>query len=255
VVPIFHNATQAELLNTFNSINGIIFTGGGQYLKTNTTYYDAAEYLFNLTLQANLERNVYMPLWGTCMGFQLLHILISGTGDEQYILERYDSWDISYNLNFSRDASQARMFQQAPPQVMETFAKQPVTMNYHRWGISPKTFYNNQKIYNFFNVLSVNEDNQQKTFISTVEAKNPQLPIYGTQWHPEVPSFEFYKNKASHTAASIMSNNYMATFLVNEARKNNQKYATEAAEQAALIYNYNPVATEQVNGNEQTYYF
>ena len=67
-------------------------------------------------------------------------------------------------------------------------------------------------------MLSVNEDNQGKTSISTVEAKNPQLPIYATQWHPEVPPFEFYKNKASHTAESIQANNYMATFFVNEAK-------------------------------------
>ncbi len=35
------------------------------------SYYMAAELLFNLTVRAN-QHGDYMPLWGTCLGFELL---------------------------------------------------------------------------------------------------------------------------------------------------------------------------------------
>ena len=48
------------------------FMGGNtDLIDHRTKYYETAEFLFNLTLAANLHGD-YMPLWGTCLGFELL---------------------------------------------------------------------------------------------------------------------------------------------------------------------------------------
>lgn len=41
----------------------------------------------------------------------------------------------------------------------------------------------NARLSAMFDVLSVNDDKQGRTFVSTIEGK--KLPFYGVQWHPE----------------------------------------------------------------------
>ena len=48
------------------------FMGGAtDIITSDTPYYRAAEYLYKLTLQAN-QQGDYIPMWGTCLGFELL---------------------------------------------------------------------------------------------------------------------------------------------------------------------------------------
>ena len=49
---------------------------------------------------------------------------------------------------------------------------------------------------------------------------------------------------------------YFAQFFVNEARKSNHKYPSYEAEYKALIYNYNPIYSEDIVSDfEQIYVF
>ena len=50
-----------------------------------TRYYETAEFLFNLTVAANL-RGDHMPLWGTCLGFELLGKKVSISCPEKFLL-------------------------------------------------------------------------------------------------------------------------------------------------------------------------
>ena len=100
---------------------------------------------------------------------------------------------------------------------------------------------NTPKLANFYNILSTNKDRQGVEFVSSIEAKN--YPIYGTQWHPEKPSYEWkeFDNGAprediNHTAASVQVQQYMANFLVGLARKNYHQFATFDQQQVSLNY-------------------
>jgi len=69
----------------------------------------------------------------------------------------------------------------------------------HRFGIEIKTFYRkkiilvvwdkkfygleNNKLREFFDILTINSDKSGKTFVSAIEAKD--FPFYGVQFHPE----------------------------------------------------------------------
>ncbi|XP_011409161.2 PREDICTED: gamma-glutamyl hydrolase A-like [Amphimedon queenslandica] len=96
VVPIINNITQDELKDLFGSINGVLFPGGGSSL-VESAYLEVAKTIFELAKQANDEGD-YFPLWGTCLGFQLLCVLQSGTN---HILSSFDSEDYSIPLNFT----------------------------------------------------------------------------------------------------------------------------------------------------------
>jgi len=48
---------------------------------------------------------------------------------------------------------------------------------------------------------------------------------------------------------------YLATFFVNESRKNHNKFTSEQEEFDTLIYKYNPTFSLAIDGDVQTYFF
>ncbi|NXE92120.1 GGH hydrolase, partial [Menura novaehollandiae] len=116
-----------------------------------------------------------------------------------------------------------------------------------------QNFTNNEKLRDFYNVLSTNTDDEVE-FISTMEAY--RYPIYGIQWHPEKNPFE-WKNSSGipHSPSAVRAAYYMADFFVNEARKSLHHFSSEDEETKELIYNYNPVYTGTFSAFQQTYFF
>jgi gamma-glutamyl hydrolase len=66
-------------------LNGILFPGGGLSLQPQTTFYKTAKFFFDQSITA-YKKGDYFPIWGTCMGFQLLTIL---GADDHNVLEEY----------------------------------------------------------------------------------------------------------------------------------------------------------------------
>jgi gamma-glutamyl hydrolase len=181
VVPVNYYASNAELDKIFNSVNGFFFPGGS------SSFPKSAQYIFDKVVAAN-DAGDYMPLWGTCMGFQWLLIAAS---KNQNILDppsgQMDSYNYSIPLDFTSAAKTSRMFQNAGD-VYDILAKENVTMNNHHYGIYPEHFYATPSLVNMFDVLSTNKDRKGVEFVSTIEAF--KYPIMGSQWHPEKNNFE-----------------------------------------------------------------
>ena len=182
VVPVNYYASKDELDLLFESLNGFFFVGGG------AVYPESAQYIFDKTVAAN-DAGDYMPLWGTCMGFQWLLIAASRDVD---ILDpktgQFDAYNYSIPLNFEPNAQKSKLFKDAPTGVYEILATENVTMNNHHYGIYTNHFLQTESLTSFFNMLSTNEDREGVEFVSTIEAF--QYPIFGTQWHPEKNTFE-----------------------------------------------------------------
>lgn len=173
VVPINYYSSDSEISDLFLHLNGFLFPGGG------SAFPKAAQKVFDLTKSANLKGD-FMPLWGTCMGFQWL--LIAASGD-QNILDpkngQFDAYNYSIPLNFTPAASSSRLFSQAPEEIIRILGTENVTMNNHHYGIYTEHFLQTPTLSSFFNLLSVNTDRQGVEFVSTIEAF--EFPIYGVQ--------------------------------------------------------------------------
>jgi gamma-glutamyl hydrolase len=182
VVPINYYATNEQLEYLFRSLNGFFFVGGG------SSFPESAQFIFDQTIQAN-DANDFMPLWGTCLGFEWLLIAASGDVD---ILDpptgQMDAYNISLPLEFTSLAKTSKLFSDASNEIFEILSQENVTMNNHHYGIYPDHFYSTETLSSFYDVLSLNQDRQGIEFVSTMEAK--KYPIYATQWHPEKNTFE-----------------------------------------------------------------
>lgn len=70
--------------------------------------------------------------------------------------------------------------------------KKNVAYNYHSWCLTNETF-KELGLDRLFNVIAKSRDKEDREYISIVESK--QYPIFGVQFHPEKPQFEFLLKK------------------------------------------------------------
>ncbi|XP_067409797.1 gamma-glutamyl hydrolase isoform X2 [Emydura macquarii macquarii] len=211
VVPIRLNRSEEEYDKIFQSINGVLFPGGGVDLKT-SEYSKIARMFYNKALEAN-DKGDYFPVWGTCLGYEELTYLTSG----EILLAWTNTEDFALPLNFTTAAKDSKMFKNFPEDLLQKLATEPLTANFHYWSLSMQNFTQNEKLRNFYKVLTTNT-HADVEFISTMEAY--KYPIYGVQWHPEKNPFE-WKNSSGipHSPSAMKVAYYVADFLVNEARK------------------------------------
>jgi len=251
VAPIRYSLTETEIEVMFDSINGFLLPGGGVDFGTQHQYWINLNTIYSLAVKAN-QNGDYFPIWGTCMGFQELCLLQS---QNMSLLSQYDSENYTVPLNFTSLASESKLFADASGDIMKILATEPVTMNNHMYGVSPSSYKSQSALNTFFDVLSFNDDRNGNVFLSTIESKD--YPIYGTQWHPEKPLYEWNIHEViNHSTDSILANAYTADFFVSEARKSAHQFTTVEAETRALIYNYEPIYTyNYINDFEQGYFF
>jgi len=250
-VPVRYSLNQSEIETLFNSINGFFLPGGGVDFGTQHQYWTTLTSIYTMAIKANAQGD-YFPVWGTCLGFQELSIQQS---QNMSLLSHFDSENYTIPLTYTSLAPYSRLFGSAPSDIVSTLGTKPVTMNNHNSGVSYASWNAEASLTDFFNVLSTNVDREGREFISTFEGN--KFPIYGSQWHPEKPLYEWNIHEViNHETDSVAANGYTATFFVTEARKSTHAFASPADETAALIYNYQPIYTyNYVNDFEQSYFF
>ncbi|XP_075272191.1 gamma-glutamyl hydrolase isoform X2 [Opisthocomus hoazin] len=225
----------------------VLFPGGGVDLTT-SEYSRVAKIFYHKALEAN-DKGDYFPVWGTCLGHEELTYLTSG----EVLLVNTKTDGFALPLNFTSAAKNSRLFKNFPDDLLHAFATEPLTSNFHMWSLSMENFTKNEKLRNFYNVLTTNTDDQVE-FISTMEAY--KYPIYGVQWHPEKNPFE-WKNSPGipHSPSAVRAAYYIADFFINEARKSLHHFPSEDEETKELIYNYTPVYTGTFSSFQQIYFF
>lgn len=261
VVPVPYTLDETSLRALAAQLNGFLFTGGGTEFwnpdNTLTQFARSAQIIMDVVMQAN-DAGEYVPLWGTCQGFELIAFLGSGPVFPTVLASGFDSENLTLPLTPTSAAAGSRFFTAAHAAgVDQILFTEPVTMNNHQMGVTPTTFANNKNLTRLFgSALTTNVDREGRPFVSTYEGIT--YPIYATQWHPEKVQFEWDPLEGiNHSFDSVAANSFTARFFVEEARKNTRAFATPSAEAAALIYNYNPVytGTNPVSSFTQCYFF
>ncbi|KAG7155350.1 Gamma-glutamyl hydrolase-like [Homarus americanus] len=283
VVPILINQNETYYREIMESINGLVFPGGAVPITQESGYGRAGRMLYDILLEAAHLGKPTVPLFATCLGFEMLMYLSDNNtnpltscraknrADPLYLQEVLNNSaprhvfikHVTVSVVCVRSGSKhlavlgwnsSQLLGEAPEDVLDTLANTNATSNFHKWCVTPETFQNSSLEKNFL-LLSTSEDDDGLEYVSTVEHRH--LPIYGFQWHPEKNIFEWGFDSIPHTLDAIRSSQYIANFFVEKARLNNQTFPTEEEEIAALIYNHSPIytATLYPSSFQQCYFF
>eukprot|EP00163_Fabomonas_tropica_P014128 TRINITY_DN257_c0_g2_i1.p1 TRINITY_DN257_c0_g2~~TRINITY_DN257_c0_g2_i1.p1 ORF type:complete len:372 (+),score=77.82 TRINITY_DN257_c0_g2_i1:159-1274(+) len=251
VVPILYDTPLEDLQAQLQNLNGVLFPGGGADLQ-GTTLYKAGQAIFDFAKQSYDNKSNPFPIFGHCMGFELLNMIIS---QDYGILSHCDAED--YTLPLDNMDLSSNIFGKAPSTVQGFLADATlnITMNNHQQCVTTDTYGQNSKLQAFYKVVSTNTDRQGLEFVSTFEANN--YPIWGYQWHPEKNQFEWNVAEViQHTPEAIEAMSYLQRFFIDQARASQNSFPDPKSESEALIYNYNPLYTESFDASfEQCYVF
>jgi gamma-glutamyl hydrolase len=257
VVPLRYDAPAAATRNLLRQINGALFTGGAASFfeadgVTLSAYGATASLVFNESVAAHAAGESW-PLWGTCLGHELISVLGAGA-DNSVLTGGFDAENLTLSVGWTAAAATSRLWG-GVPDVRARFAGGAIAMNAHSFGVSPADFAANAPLSARFVVTATQTDRAGRAFTASMEGRDG-LPIFSTQWHPEkslfewpVPSYEYI----AHNFSAVMANHYPSALFASLATSV-RRFDTPDAEAAALIYNYSPLYGLS-NMFEQLYFF
>mmetsp|Transcript_104082 Transcript_104082/g.293503 ORF Transcript_104082/g.293503 Transcript_104082/m.293503 type:complete len:335 (+) Transcript_104082:201-1205(+) len=241
VAPIYYDSSDAELQTMFSQINGLIFPGGGTQIKrtpTGNRFREAAQLLFDHAV-ASSEQGDPFPIYGICLGMQLL-TLLTAQDDSVLCSGCFNTEGTPLPLELASDAMSSTIFSTMPASLLHAVATQNITANFHHDGVEPVTFERSNNLRDFYRVLSTSRYGGGLPFVSTMEAR--RFPIMATQWHPEKNIFEWRSGEGiPHRPEAVRLTQHMANHFVDIARTSSHRFHSQAAEARALIYNFEPV--------------
>eukprot|EP00727_Mastigamoeba_balamuthi_P000873 m51a1_g10783 putative gamma-glutamyl hydrolase (325) ;mRNA; r:55091-56607 len=250
VVPLLYDAPAAAQQQLLARVNGVLLTGGSLELKRPGDAYVAAAARVLAAAREAARAGGALPVWGTCMGFQLLCVLAAG--DPGVLAEgAFDAYDAAMPLGLTEEAAGSALLGDAPPALVWQLRTLNITANLHHDGVTPEAFFGNERLRSFFKVLSTNRDRKGVEFISTVEGR--ELPVFGVQWHPERPPFVWSDVEASpHCEAAIDAAHWVGRAFARAARQNTNRFPSREEEDAAVVWSQLAPTAE---GSTQTFYF
>lgn len=200
-VPIRFYSSDDELKRLFKSINGLVFPGGLTWLWLDAPYVIAARKLFNMAVQANKRGDIF-PIHGTCLGFQLLHILASNVSRNVLLVDT-DSVSHASTLDWAPGADRSRLFGGLSPDIFEKIPdpNYNLTLENHMYGMPPFMYKRFPDLAEWYTITSTTKDRNGTVYVSSMEGK--KYPFTGTQWHPEKPPYEFGIRKSSSVSLSL----------------------------------------------------
>lgn len=241
VVPLRIDHPWSELQYLVENLDGVLFTGGDQpFLNENgtmTAYAHTACSIYNLVTSLN-DAGKHYPMWGTCLGFQLLHICVSPLPDTvQYMPDMPGHSALS---TFTPAGLASRIFAtELGPGLRFLMERTNVTFVSHNSGVPPRQYVLDLDLYAAYRILTTMKTIDGVEYVGLIEGK--RYPIFGSQFHPEKNIYEWWPEEdIPHSLGSVVTATYFSTFFIEEARQNANQFPSEAELQPYLIYNWAP---------------
>ena len=223
-IPIHYDATEEQIDYIMDRINGVFFTGGGNDLFDNNghllPYSITGLYIMNHVLLQN-SKGKFMPLWGTCLGFELISVLISNSTKILSYCPDRQCIDYATTIQFAQ--LNTKLFSLFSEEEIRDLENIDLNYNWHSFMVTPETWESSQLLTGFFDIVAYSySKNGTYKYVSAFQGKF--YPFYGLQWHPEYNNFDFNpgKNIVRTELSGRVSQIFANIFLDRSRQSNNQ---------------------------------
>jgi len=185
-----------------------------------------ALFILNYVIHLN-DKGIHYPLYGICQGHEIITMGVAGNHDVIDYFRHPGQLDV---VDILAAGKESRMFSGMDDEVAGFMREERSVFYNHRFGFNMSLLEDNEELNNFFVITARGADDEGKEFIAAMEAK--EYPIFTVQYHPERVLSE-WKNKTvfNHPEEAVEAILHQANFFVNEARKNQQTFASEKIKQ------------------------
>lgn len=245
VVPIHYNSTDEELITLVSKLNGVLYAGGSTVLNNEdgslTEYSRKGKVILDKVKEMN-DNGSHVPVWAVCLGFQEITV-IEAPYPDVLIHNKFDSDNVANNITFPHGVSNSKLYGSLPTELIIAIQAENITYNSHHDGVYPKTYEAHESLRQY-HMLGVSYDNKGVEYVAVVEHK--KYPIFGMQYHPEKNAFIWKTDLfVPHSQTAIKLEQALANFFVTEAKKNANKFDSEAELRKLLIENNKVIFTEE----------
>ena len=220
-VPILHTDPNSTIDRKLSGLNGVLLPGGDSDISRGTSLRAAGERVVRESMVA-AENGTVFPVWGTCMGFQLAALAVSGDDD---IFAKFNGPDMTSALELTKAAAASRMLRSIPADVLVhmTTSRRAIYEN-HEYGFDPKDWASDAKLAKAFGEpIATDVDADGAPFVALVEGA-PGVHVYGSQFHPEKPLGEWNPTlHIPHDGGAVRVAQALANFFVTQARQSDRR--------------------------------
>ena len=248
VIHIWYNHEQ--IISLLNQINGVLFSAGPRRpLKLDEPWEQNAKFVFDYA------KNNGIPIWGTCLGMQMITIFMSD--DNKNFMEKYDNIGLK-NVELTKEAKDSKMFSLFKENDFLNLKESKTSYHIHKHGISPEAFFSIKNLIDNYDILGYGYDTNGKKFVNIIESKKGKKhKIFGTQFHPEKNPFErgnWYKEKNPMDA--LRRSQLLVMKFIEEARNNGNKFISDEERNKYIFINtYEKLNIGTYNKSINYYYF
>jgi len=190
VIPIRYTWSDEELGRAFRGISGLLFAGGDADIRPGSKYYLAAAKLYKWAMQSN-ARGEDFPIFGTCLGWELLSVLAAG-GNYSVLADDFEDAGRAAPIKFTVAPADTRMFKALDFSVARALQASPIAYFSHHMGVTPRAFEGDDALKAAFRVVAVAQDANGKEFVAAAEGR--AAPVFAVQFHPEKAAYEWYSH-------------------------------------------------------------
>ncbi|XP_030385659.1 gamma-glutamyl hydrolase [Scaptodrosophila lebanonensis] len=248
VVPIWIGRDRAYYERTMRKINGVVLPGGAVFIddadlrdNLRNDCVKSASHIYELAVEKN-KKGEYFPIWGICLGFQLLLINAADSKDVRCDCQPMFQ---ALPLKLAKDYRESVWLKQLPDDMAEDMQRVPFACHQHRFCITEDNL-GNHGIRDDWHVLATCSDAEQLSFVTLIEHR--KYPFFGSQFHPERAAHEqlFAKTDncaSAHVRCCIEKSQYLANVFLELCRRNGNRFDSNQEMQRHLIWNWNPEFT------------
>ncbi|SPP87022.1 gamma-glutamyl hydrolase isoform X1 [Drosophila guanche] len=244
VVPVWIGRQRSYYATLMDQLNGILLPGGAIFVDeadvqsrpdlTNEGVR-TAEVIYQLAMERNKKASDpggYFPLFGICLGMQLLLI---NAAQSTKVRTKCQLMKKALPVCLTEEYRKSKLFMDMPNKCY--------ACHYHGYCITQESL-KEFGLATDWQALALQKDPGGHEFISLIEHR--RFPIFGSQFHPERSAFEqLYSredtSRESHSRESIQLAERLCSRFVDACRLNRNQFASAESKSRHLIWNFQPV--------------